>query len=81
LLPDGRVLLAGGAAVGSDTVLKSSQLYDPTTGTWALGPSMAEGREIGVEALLPDGRVLVAGGDDFAGGHFLSSAELYVPGS
>jgi large repetitive protein len=64
LLPNGRVLVAGGS------LLKSAELYDPGTGQWyATGP-LQVGRSSHTATLLPNGKVLVAGND---------SAELYDP--
>ena len=76
LLPDGRVLVAGGVE------LNSAELYDPATGTWAPTGSMAQPRYRAAAALLLDGRVLVAGGatdptPTYAS--LLDSAELYDP--
>ena len=69
LLPRGRVLVAGG---WDSAFLASTELYDPTGGTWSSGPAMATGRRRHSATLLPDGRVLVAGGQP--GG--LTTAEL-----
>jgi hypothetical protein len=67
LLQDGRVLVAGGDALGS------AEIYDPATGTFAITGSMNVARQLGhAAARLKDGRVLVTGG--IGGG---SSAELY----
>ena len=74
LLPDGRVLVAGGLGPNM-TGLSSAELYDLTTGTWTETGSLI-GREYGYDVptttLLPDGRVLATGirGQD---------AELYDP--
>jgi hypothetical protein len=59
LLPDGRVLVAGGAFTDGRA---SAELYDPVTGTWTPTGSMTTGRLAFAATLLPDGRVLVAGG-------------------
>jgi WD40 repeat protein len=84
LLPDGRVLLIGGA--GKDAqgnpqgCVASAQLYDPKTGTFSATGSMTATRCLHTAALLSDGRVLIAGGrssDD--GTTDLASAELYDP--
>jgi len=56
VLPDGRVLVAGGYAQGGYAPLESAEVYDPATGTWtATGPMTA-----GVTRLVPlaDGRVV-----------------------
>ena len=74
LLPDGRVLVAGGGVPGS-----SAERYDPATGAWAATGSMDAARTDHTATRLPDGRVLVAGG--WGGGSYLSSAELYDPAS
>ncbi len=86
LLPDGRVLVAGG---GIDTLdglrdpLASAELYDPGSATWTATENMAEARYRHTATLLPDGRVLVAGGTSGSGGVdlplVLASAELYDP--
>src|SRR5437660_128069 len=59
LLPDGKVLVAGGYAAGW---LASAELYDPATGTWTVTGSLATARSNDTATLLPDGKVLVAGG-------------------
>jgi hypothetical protein len=85
LLPDGRVLAAGGCRNPTCTVvLAGAELYNPLTGTWTRTGSMHTPRALDTATLLPDGRVLVAGG--ISGGcvsssctDILSSAELYNP--
>ena len=74
LLPDGRVLVAGGHIDG-DTATDSVELYDPDTESWTAGANMHSKREVIEAVLQPDGKVLVMGtsrGDP-------QSAELYDP--
>jgi hypothetical protein len=83
LLPDGKVLVAGGYAVAADrskpgSMLGSAEIYDPATGTWSATGTMAEARGGHTATLLPDGNVLVTGGSinvPLA----LASAEIYEP--
>ncbi len=82
LLPDGRVLIAGGTYTRNDA-LASAELYDPATGTFTATGAMAKARSGHMAALLPNGKVLVAGGLDVANCNpcpaFLVGAELYDP--
>jgi len=73
-LPDGKVLVAGGANV---RYLASAELYDPVTGTWTATGSLANARGVHTATLLPNGMVLAAAGQG-GGGGILASAELYV---
>ena len=79
LLPNGKVLVAGGADFNSYTSLASAELYDPTTGTFSATGSMITGRALHSAALLPNGKVLVATGYYYYDYSFLTSAELYDP--
>ena len=83
LLPDGKVLVAGGRkgllANGNADVLASAELFDAATGSWTPTLGMGGPREFHTATLLPDGTVLVAGGEGDAG--TLTTAELYDPGS
>ncbi|HUP70164.1 MAG TPA: kelch repeat-containing protein [Acidimicrobiales bacterium] len=58
-LGDGRVLLTGGLNQGA--ALKSDQVFDPSTSTWAPAGSMANPRWGHAAAALAGGGVLVAG--------------------
>jgi Galactose oxidase, central domain len=60
LLPNGRVLVAGGESLTGG--LTSAELYNPATGKWTGTGSMATGRFSHMAMLLPSGEVLVAGG-------------------
>lgn len=74
-LADGRVLVIGGADRTDRNYFSTTELYDPRTGIFDRGPSMANPRYkiAGTSVLLADGNVLVTSG--------ASSAELLdVPG-
>ena len=75
LLPDGRVLAAGGETAGNFvSAIGSAELYDPASRSWSVTGSLINVRAYHTATLLPDGDVLVAGGQ---GTGILSSAELY----
>ena len=74
LIPGGQVLINGGSDERDDRgVYNSSELFNPTTGTFAPGPPMRLGRykHAGSSLVLPSGLVLVAGG--------APQAEIYDP--
>ena len=63
LLQNGEVLVAGGYnATVSGTGEASTELYNPSTGTWTLTGSMTDGRVDFTLTLLSNGKVLAAGG-------------------
>jgi N-acetylneuraminic acid mutarotase len=76
LLPDGRVLAAGGWA-NSGFELASAELFDPATEVWQPVASMNVARRNHRAALLPGGSVLVIGGSTAFGGKYLSSCEIF----
>jgi hypothetical protein len=76
LLPDGKVLIAGGMRRNQD-FYKSAELYDPATGKFQPTGEMNQRRVGHVAVLLRSGKVLVAGG--WIGHGCTDSAELYDP--
>ena len=76
LLPNGDVLVVGGAQVGSmASVNASAEIYHPATHSWRTVPSMSTARVGQAAALLPSGEVLVAGGYD--GTSYLATSEIF----
>ena len=77
LLPDGKVLVAGGY-FEPGIVMGNAELFDPATATWSSTGSLRVPRQFHKSAKLPDGRVLVVGGLDL---HFapVSWTEVYDP--
>ncbi len=80
LLPDGKVLIAGGFG-GSGTErnpYRSTEIYDPRTGNFQPAGDMTIGRSGHTATLLKNGKLLIAGGWT---GHYnlRRSAELYDP--
>jgi hypothetical protein len=81
LLPDGRVLVAGGFGGGTNA-RATAEIYSPTTGTFTPTGSMAISRQYHTATLLPNGLVLIAGGLDDGGASptgVTATAELYNP--
>jgi len=70
LLPDGRVLVAGGrtcnqappAVCNFTFVTTSAEIYDPATNTWTPTANMNVPRHTTNAARLPDGRILIPNG-------------------
>lgn len=82
-LPNGRVLVAGGA--NDNTRLASAEIFDPASRSWSAAPSMASQRYGHAAVALADGRVLVLGGHSLDQPcnetWILKSAEIYDPAS
>jgi hypothetical protein len=76
LLPDGKVLIAGGMRRNQD-FYRSTELYDPATGKFVRSGYMTMARVGHAAVLLPSGKVLIAGG--WIGHGCTDSAELYDP--
>jgi hypothetical protein len=98
LLPDGRVLVAGGTnqifspPASPTESLRSSELYDPNTGTWSVTGNLNVARDYHTATILRNGNVLVVGGGQYqcsgiGGINFscshsaVNSVELHNPGT
>jgi hypothetical protein len=83
VLPDGRVLIAGGVwQDGQDVrVLSATEMFDPSAGEFTSLGSMGDPRTEHTATLLRDGRVLLVGGIDYGTNASVpvSSAVLYEP--
>ncbi len=83
LLPNGKVLVAGGTLMqgngqtspSAPVYLSSAELYDPATKLWTSAGAMATARSGHTSTVLSNGKVLVAGGQNTAG--WTASVELY----
>jgi uncharacterized protein (TIGR03437 family) len=62
LLPDGKVLIAGGTQSTALSTSASAELYDPASGTFRPAGDMTTHRRGHTSTLLPDDRVLITGG-------------------
>jgi hypothetical protein len=76
LLPNGRVLLAGGLVPLPGGTISSAELYDPAKGSFTAANAMTTARQDHTATLLLNGKVLIAGGDT-GSSNAMSSAELY----
>jgi len=86
LLPTGKVLVAGGAeGPTGGSPYTSTELYDPSAGTWSDTGSLHQMRVAPAGLIaLPDGNALIVGGTTAApvcDPSVLSTAELYDPAS
>ncbi|HET8783050.1 MAG TPA: galactose oxidase-like domain-containing protein [Pyrinomonadaceae bacterium] len=82
ILPDGKVLVTGGANAGADSnpanAVYAAEMWNPGTGNFSTMASAATPRLYHSTAiLLPDGRVISAGGG--RPGNEYKSAEIYSP--
>jgi N-acetylneuraminic acid mutarotase len=71
LLPDGRVLTAGGIG------LNSTEIWDPATGAWSAGPAMVEDRSYFAIVALKSGAVFALGGQ--RGDTLSNTGETFQP--
>jgi predicted GH43/DUF377 family glycosyl hydrolase len=79
LLPDGDVLVSGGASTNSGPILSGCERYDFGTGTWGSTGSLNEVRATHSLTLLPSGLVLAASGQNSSS--TIATCELYDPGA
>jgi hypothetical protein len=82
LLPNGKVLIAGGVDTGGGA-LASAELFDPSgndgTGAFSATGSLAAARFDATATLLSNGKVLIAGGKSGQSQSVIASAELFDP--
>jgi uncharacterized protein YjdB len=83
ILPDGRVLVTGGVVVGShqgsvnNRGTYTTQLFDPGTLSWTMGPNMSYARWYPSSVELSDGTVLELSGSNETGKVIQATLELY----
>ncbi len=73
-LPNGNVLVVGGALRDPVTARNSTEFFNPTNNNWTTGATLAAARYYHTATLLPDGRVLAVGGTN--GSAVLNSVEI-----
>ena len=78
LLPNGKVLVAGGFNQQLQSTLASAELFDPGTQQWTSVGSLTDPRSGHEATPLPNGQVLVVG-DSEGDGIELTSVELFDP--
>ena len=76
VLPDGRVLVVGGAMTPRGA-RSSAELFDPEQGTWTDAGRLQQARHGHRAIMLNDGRVLIVGG--YYVWKYLASCEVYSP--
>jgi hypothetical protein len=84
LLPDGRVLVAGGCTLdgcGGTPAGGRTEIYDPRRQRFDPGPAMVRARVSHTATALKDGRVLFTGGWPDEGRPPLASIEVFDPAS
>ncbi len=83
LLPGGRVLIAGGSSSLGENVpyLTTTEVYDPSTGTFTATSDMLHGHECGQAHVLNNGKVFLSGGSPVLSPHPppIPDAQLYDP--
>jgi hypothetical protein len=84
VLPDGRVLLAGGVKQsiplgGTAPATDEALIFDPEQDRWARAAPMTRARAMHRAVPLPDGRVLLIGGVDAAFGRSPTSVGAAIP--
>ncbi|HZX89479.1 MAG TPA: kelch repeat-containing protein [Rudaea sp.] len=78
LLPDGKVLIAGGIR---DVNLATAETWDPTTGTFSqTANNLSVGRGYPTTTILANGKILFANGGDYNdGGAAVTAADIFDP--
>jgi hypothetical protein len=79
-LPNGSIIVAGGITVfGATTSTVISEIYSPTTGTWATSGFMAgtAGTFCAPSSVMQDGNILMFGGGDTGVGFSTSGSFVY----
>jgi hypothetical protein len=76
LLPDGRVIVAGGVIVSPHDGITVTAIFDPATNLWTNAQPMHYPRWYGTTTTLPDGRILATSGD-MPGGDRANIPEIY----
>jgi N-acetylneuraminic acid mutarotase len=77
LLPNGKVLVTGGATGGGFFPTNSTELYDPSKDTWIVLEDMFVKRLWHTASVLPNGNVIVTGGVYTDNVHLTNTTELY----
>ncbi len=77
-LPDGKLLVNGGAHPGHAHGIKATYIFDPDTKTWTKKSDMAFARWYPTTLTLPDGKVITFSGYDDVG-NISSEVEIYDP--
>lgn len=80
LLPNGKVLAAGGSAASFNPILqRTTEIYDPATNAWTLTGELTTPRMTHTTTLLANGKVLLTGGSSDGSGTIIANVELYDP--